>query len=158
MAGCAAFALPSKPRPEFVETFGIALVEKMLAGGGPLITTDTGGIGEAVGGHALIVPVEDPTAIAAAGDDTIVGDNAIAGGAGQTAFGGDDFIGGDVAAIMRGDGGEGSVEGSAFNSAHTLDGSEGSAGSDRIGRQSQTWVRMPGVGWRVVAAHVSLMA
>ncbi len=32
------------------------------------------------------------------------------------------------------------------------------AGSDRIGRQSQTWVRMPGVGWRVVAAHVSLMA
>ena len=30
--------------------------------------------------------------------------------------------------------------------------------SDRIGRQSQTWVRMPGIGWRVVAAHVSLMA
>jgi hypothetical protein len=30
------------------------------------------------------------------------------------------------------------------------------AGSDRIGRQSQTWVRMP-EGWRVVAAHVSLM-
>jgi hypothetical protein len=29
-------------------------------------------------------------------------------------------------------------------------------GSDRIGRQSQTWVRMP-EGWRVVAAHVSLM-
>ena len=26
----------------------------------------------------------------------------------------------------------------------------------RIGRQSQTWVRMP-EGWRVVAAHVSLM-
>ncbi len=49
MAGCAAFALPSKPRPEFVETFGIALVEKMLSGGGPVITTDTGGIGEAVG-------------------------------------------------------------------------------------------------------------
>ncbi len=32
------------------------------------------------------------------------------------------------------------------------------AGSDRIGRQSQTWVRLPGLGWRVVAAHVSLMA
>ena len=35
MAGSAAYVLPSKPRPEFVETFGIALVEKMLAGGGP---------------------------------------------------------------------------------------------------------------------------
>ena len=31
------------------------------------------------------------------------------------------------------------------------------AQSDRIGRQSQTWVRTP-EGWRVVAAHVSLMA
>jgi len=30
------------------------------------------------------------------------------------------------------------------------------AGSTRIGRQSQTWVRMPD-GWRVVAAHVSLI-
>lgn len=30
-------------------------------------------------------------------------------------------------------------------------------GNDRTGRQSQTWVRMPGIGWRVVAAHVSLM-
>ncbi|MGJ7579246.1 oxalurate catabolism protein HpxZ [Variovorax sp. RHLX14] len=29
-------------------------------------------------------------------------------------------------------------------------------GSERIGRQSQTWVRMP-EGWRVVSAHVSLM-
>jgi len=29
-------------------------------------------------------------------------------------------------------------------------------GSTRIGRQSQTWVRMP-AGWRVVAAHVSLI-
>lgn len=29
-------------------------------------------------------------------------------------------------------------------------------GSDRIGRQSQTWARMP-EGWRVVSAHVSLM-
>jgi glycosyltransferase involved in cell wall biosynthesis len=61
-----AYVLPSKPRPEFVETFGIALVEKMLSGGGPVITTDTGGIGEAVGGCALIVPVEDPAAIARA--------------------------------------------------------------------------------------------
>lgn len=29
--------------------------------------------------------------------------------------------------------------------------------SPAIGRQSQTWVRLP-VGWRVVAAHVSLIA
>ena len=31
------------------------------------------------------------------------------------------------------------------------------AGAERTGRQSQTWVRMP-EGWRVVAAHVSLLA
>jgi hypothetical protein len=30
------------------------------------------------------------------------------------------------------------------------------AGSERTGRQSQTWVRTP-AGWRVVAAHVSLL-
>ena len=30
-------------------------------------------------------------------------------------------------------------------------------GSDRVGRQSQTWIRTP-EGWRVVAAHVSLLA
>ena len=30
-------------------------------------------------------------------------------------------------------------------------------GSTNTGRQSQTWVRLP-EGWRVVAAHVSLMA
>ena len=68
MAASAAYVLPSKPRPEFVETFGIALVEKMLAGGGPVITTDTGGIGEAVGDCAIIVPVESPSSIAAALD------------------------------------------------------------------------------------------
>lgn len=32
------------------------------------------------------------------------------------------------------------------------------AGSDKVGRQSQTWVRVPDIGWRVVSAHVSLMA
>jgi glycosyltransferase involved in cell wall biosynthesis len=68
MAGCAAFVLPSKPRPEFVETFGIALVEKMLAGGGPAITTTTGGIAEAVGDTAIIVPVDSPGAISDALD------------------------------------------------------------------------------------------
>jgi glycosyltransferase involved in cell wall biosynthesis len=68
MAGCATYVLPSKPRPEFVETFGIALAEQMLAGGGTVITTDTGGIGEAVGEHAIIVPVDDPDAIAQAID------------------------------------------------------------------------------------------
>jgi len=31
------------------------------------------------------------------------------------------------------------------------------AGSAAIGRQSQTWLRTP-AGWRVVAAHVSLLA
>ncbi|MDP3138089.1 MAG: oxalurate catabolism protein HpxZ [Burkholderiaceae bacterium] len=31
------------------------------------------------------------------------------------------------------------------------------AGSGRTGRQSQTWMRTP-QGWRVVAAHVSLLA
>jgi hypothetical protein len=30
------------------------------------------------------------------------------------------------------------------------------AGSDRVGRQSHTWVRLP-EGWRIVAAHVSLI-
>lgn len=71
MAGCAAFALPSKPRPEFTETFGIALVEKMLAGGGPVITTATGGIGEAVGEHAVIVPAGDPASLADALDQVL---------------------------------------------------------------------------------------
>ena len=28
-------------------------------------------------------------------------------------------------------------------------------GKDQIGRQSQTWVRFPDVGWKVIAAHVS---
>ena len=31
------------------------------------------------------------------------------------------------------------------------------AGSDKTGRQSQTWLRTP-EGWRVAAAHVSLLA
>ncbi|WP_066043950.1 glycosyltransferase [Herbiconiux solani] len=72
MAGCAAFVLPSKPRPEFVETFGIALAEKMLAGGGPVITTLTGGIGEAIGEHAIVVPVNDPDAVAEAIDQAVI--------------------------------------------------------------------------------------
>ncbi|MFW7413776.1 glycosyltransferase [Demequina sp. SO4-18] len=73
MAACAAYALPSKPRPEFTETFGIALVEQMLAGGGPVITTETGGIPEAVGDTALTVPVDDPAAIAGAIDTAVLG-------------------------------------------------------------------------------------
>lgn len=68
MAGCATYVLPSKPLPEFTETFGIALVEKMLAGGGPVITTRTGGIVEAVGDCALFVGVEAPDEVAAALD------------------------------------------------------------------------------------------
>ena len=31
-------------------------------------------------------------------------------------------------------------------------------GRDMIGRQSQTWVRFPDVGWKVIAAHVSMIA
>ncbi|WP_420450910.1 glycosyltransferase [Ilumatobacter sp.] len=64
LAGSSAYVLPSKPRPEFVETFGISLVEKMLAGGGPIVTCATGGIPEAVGPHARIVPTSHPHAIA----------------------------------------------------------------------------------------------
>ena len=30
-------------------------------------------------------------------------------------------------------------------------------GREQIGRQSQTWVRFPDVGWKVIAAHVSTM-
>ena len=30
-------------------------------------------------------------------------------------------------------------------------------GRDRIGRQSQTWVRFPDLGWKVVTAHVSML-
>ena len=30
-------------------------------------------------------------------------------------------------------------------------------GSDDIGRQSQTWVKFPDTGWKVVGAHVSVM-
>ena len=30
-------------------------------------------------------------------------------------------------------------------------------GREAVGRQSQTWVRFPDVGWKVVAAHVSTM-
>ncbi|MGE0425486.1 MAG: oxalurate catabolism protein HpxZ [Reyranellaceae bacterium] len=30
-------------------------------------------------------------------------------------------------------------------------------GKDQIGRQSQTWVRFPDVGWKVIAAHVSVV-
>ncbi len=73
MAGSSAYVLPSKPRPEFVETFGIALAEKMLAGGGPVITCATGGIPEAVGPHARIVPTSHPWSIAKALDGIVLG-------------------------------------------------------------------------------------
>jgi glycogen(starch) synthase len=72
MAGCAAYVLPTKPEPDFVETFGIALAEKMLAGGGPIITTITGGTGEAVGDTAVIVEPGDPVALAEAVDHAVL--------------------------------------------------------------------------------------
>jgi hypothetical protein len=30
-------------------------------------------------------------------------------------------------------------------------------GRDLVGRQSQTWIRFPDVGWKVISAHVSTM-
>ena len=72
MAGCAAYALPTKPEPDFVETFGIALAEKMLAGGGPVVTTITGGTGEAVGDTAVIVEPGDIQALAEALDHCVL--------------------------------------------------------------------------------------
>lgn len=32
------------------------------------------------------------------------------------------------------------------------------AGEPRIGRQTQVWVKFPDLGWRIVSAHVSLVA
>ena len=72
MRGCATYALPTKPEPDFVETFGIALAEKMLAGGGPVITTLTGGTGEAVGDTAVIVEAGDVQALTTALDHVIL--------------------------------------------------------------------------------------
>ncbi|MBO3741239.1 glycosyltransferase [Actinoplanes flavus] len=72
MAGCAAYALPTKPEPDFVETFGIALAEKALAGGGPIITTTTGGVGEAVGDAAVIVEAGDIGGLADAVDRVVL--------------------------------------------------------------------------------------
>jgi glycosyltransferase involved in cell wall biosynthesis len=72
MRGCAAYALPTKPEPDFVETFGIALAEKMLAGGGPIVTTLTGGTGEAVGDTAVIVEPGDINALADALDRVVL--------------------------------------------------------------------------------------
>ncbi|MET8764316.1 glycosyltransferase [Lentzea sp. NPDC004782] len=72
MNGCAAYALPTKPEPDFVETFGIALTEKMLAGGGPVITTTTGGVGEAVGRTAVVVEAGNTDDIAAAIDRVVL--------------------------------------------------------------------------------------
>jgi len=72
MRGCAAYTLPTKPEPEFVETFGIVLAEKMLAGGGPVITTITGGTGEAVGDAAVIIDAGDVPALAAAMDHVVL--------------------------------------------------------------------------------------
>ena len=31
----------------------------------------------------------------------------------------------------------------------------GRRGKELVGRQSQTWVRFPDAGWKVIAAHVS---
>jgi hypothetical protein len=31
-------------------------------------------------------------------------------------------------------------------------------GQDMIGRQSQSWIKFPDVGWKVISAHVSTVA
>ncbi|MEO3809840.1 glycosyltransferase [Sphaerisporangium sp. B11E5] len=72
MRGCAAYTLPTKPEPDFVETFGIALAEKMLTGGGPIITTTTGGTLEAVGDTAVLVEPGDIAALAATVDRVVL--------------------------------------------------------------------------------------
>jgi glycogen(starch) synthase len=72
MRGCAAYVLPTKPEPDFVETFGIALAEKMLAGGGPIVTTLTGGTGEAVGDTAVTVEPGDIAELAEAVDRVVL--------------------------------------------------------------------------------------
>ncbi|MET8140779.1 glycosyltransferase [Sphaerisporangium sp. NPDC005288] len=72
MRGCAAYVLPTKPEPDFVETFGIALAEKMLAGGGPIVTTLTGGTSEAVGDTAVIVEAGDVAGLAATVDRVVL--------------------------------------------------------------------------------------
>jgi len=72
MRGCAAYVLPTKPEPDFVETFGIALAEKMLAGGGPIVTTLIGGTGEAVGDNAVIVEPGDQPGLVAAVDMVVL--------------------------------------------------------------------------------------
>lgn len=71
MAGSASYVLPSKPQKDFIETFGIALAESMLAGGGPVVTTDVGGILEAVGPWATIVEHSDPAGIRDAIDHAV---------------------------------------------------------------------------------------
>lgn len=71
MKGAVAFVLPTLPRPEFVETFGIAVVEKMLAGGGVVATTTTGGVPEAVGDTAKIIEISDPDSIARVLDEVL---------------------------------------------------------------------------------------
>jgi glycosyltransferase involved in cell wall biosynthesis len=73
MNGCAAYVLPTKPEPDFVETFGIALVEKMLSGGGPVITTITGGTGEAIGDTAIVVEAGNVNALTEAMDHAVLG-------------------------------------------------------------------------------------
>lgn len=71
MSASAAYVLATKPTEQFVETFGITLVESMLAGGGPVITTDCGGTLEAVGDTAIIVEAGSSAAIATALDEAL---------------------------------------------------------------------------------------
>jgi len=46
-----------------------------------------------------------------------------------------------------------------FGSEHAVAATEFlRAGESRLGRQTQVWVKFPDFGWRIVSAHVSLVA
>jgi glycosyltransferase involved in cell wall biosynthesis len=58
-----AIALPSRTRPNWSEQFGRVLIEAM-ASGVPVVASDSGAIGEVVGDAAVLVPEDNPPALA----------------------------------------------------------------------------------------------
>lgn len=60
-----ALVVPSLQRPNWIEQFGRVAVEAM-ASGVPVVAMDTGSLPEVVGDAGLLVPPEDPMALAAA--------------------------------------------------------------------------------------------
>ena len=70
--GAAAYALPSKCHPTFVETFGIVITEAMLTNCGPVITCRTGGIPEAAGSHCFYADVNSAPSLAVCLEDAVL--------------------------------------------------------------------------------------